>query len=129
MKRICFGAFLTLALTATAWAQSLPAGSVWQNQRGSEMTVTESDTAGFKGTFVNNADGFECKGAPMPMSGKALSKGLFFTVTFAPCATISVWHGKLNGDNLPTRWQLEYVNPKDGSFATMRGRDYFKRIR
>lgn len=129
MKCTGFAAFLLLALTSAASAQPLPAGSVWQNQRGSELTVTESDAAGFKGIFVNNAPGFQCQGAPIPMSGKPVGNGLFFTATFAACSSITVWRGKVSGDSLPTRWQLEYVNPKDGSFTTMRGRDDFKRVR
>jgi Avidin family len=118
--------FLLIA-SATASAQNLPALSNWKNDRGSTLSIWWAAGDQFKGLFTNFAAGFECQGMPYPAVGKVNPDGsLFFVVTFSQCNTVTTWHGRVAGNQLPTRWSLVYVN-KNGIPQKLHGKDIFTR--
>jgi len=128
MRRLIIAFVVLLATWGASQAQTLPVPSTWLNQRGSILTITTIDTAGnLKGTFVNNAAGFSCKGTPYDVAGAVKGADLFFYVTFGPCNTITVWRGRMKGAEISTQWELKYVDSAKGQFADLKGSDDFKK--
>jgi hypothetical protein len=125
-KMLATFVFLLVA-SATASAQNLPVLSTWKNDRGSILSIWWVSGDQFKGLFTNFAAGFECQGIPYPAVGRVSPDGsLFFVVTFDKCNTVTTWHGRLNGNQIPTRWGLVYVGP-NGIFQKLSGADLFTR--
>jgi len=119
----------TLAMACSAGAQTMATPVKWQNQRGSELTITSIDATGaLKGTFVNKAEGFECQNTPFDVTGRLFrSSEIFFVVTFGPCNTVTRWRGNIRGSKMRTYWLLTYVRPKDGGFTRLSGVDRFEK--
>jgi len=129
MKRILALLFFVF-VPFSAQAQITPF-STWANTRGSTLTVwfVDPSTGAFSGTYVNNAAGFECQGAPYQVSGATKGPAVTFTVNWTgvavpDCKSITIWRGEVVGPTIRTRWQLEYVG-SDGKFHRMNGVDIF----
>ena len=115
-----------LLVVSAASAQTVPAPSTWVNQRTSVLTILFVDSTGdFRGTYVNNADGTQCKGFPYPASGHTDGAKVSFAVTFAPCNTVTVWEGKIKGATFNTTFEAAY--PNNGRIEIWRGPDIFIR--
>jgi len=119
------GLLALLAANATAFAQSLPPWSVWQNQRGSFMKIFGIDPQGnFTGLYINNAPGFACQGLPgFALTGHTKGAAVAFRVAWnngiQNCNSTTVWTGRFSGAKLPTTWVLFGPN------GTQRGADIF----
>jgi hypothetical protein len=116
----------------SAQAQITPFSTL-VNTRGSTLTVWIVDpaTGAFSGTYVNNAAGFKCQGAPYEVSGVTKGPSVTFTVNWTgfavpDCKSITIWRGQFVGTTLNTRWTLDYVG-SDGKFHKLRGVDIFTR--
>lgn len=125
-----FALLLFSLVSLPAYAQ-LPVPSTWVNQRGSVLSIQTLDasTGTFTGTYVNNATGFSCRGQPYATAGNVTANKINFYVNWtsptAPtCRTITIWTGRVAGNNIPTRWKLYYVGA-DWNFHKMIGRDFF----
>ena len=82
----------------------------------------------FGGTFVNHANGFECKGIPYPAyGGEPRGAHATFTVAFHKCATYATWKGHLRGRKMYMPWSLVYY--VNGTPNYLKGVDVFWRIR
>jgi hypothetical protein len=129
MKRILLALTILLGVQTYAFAQALPSGSLWQNQRGSTLEVYFVDPAGsFQGTFTNQAAGFQCKGIPYQALGTVKNAAVVFSVTFVQCTSQTTWYGVVNGNKMRTNWILVYF-PPSGPPQTLRGTDVFTRVR
>lgn len=128
MFRLISALLLLAAMSVSAFAQSIPAGSSWKNQRGSQMYVANTDINGnFSGTYINNAAGFQCQGTPYQLAGRAGGSHLTFVVVWknfaADCHSKTVWRGRLIGTTtIQTHWVL--TGP---GIPTLRGADTFQR--
>jgi hypothetical protein len=131
MRRILALLFFVF-IPFSAQAQIVPF-STWVNTRGATLTVWTVDnvTGAFTGTYVNNAAGFECQGAPYEVSGASKGPSVTFTVNWKgfavpDCKSMTIWRGGVAGPILNTRWTLTYVG-SDGRFHKLRGIDTFSR--
>jgi hypothetical protein len=123
---------LGLVLAATAGcAQTIPANSIWENQRGSMLKITSIDgtTGALVGEYVNQAAGFACKGTPYPVTGWVEGEKIGFSVRWknatADCKSITSWTGYLEKGLLVTDWDLAYTDSSLGHATNMRGSDIF----
>jgi Avidin family len=130
MRRIL--ALLFFFIPFSVQAQIAPF-STWVNTRGSTLTVwyVDPSSGAFSGTYVNNAQGFKCQGAPYEVKGVTLGPAVTFTVNWTglavpDCKSITIWRGKALGPTINTRWTLDYVGA-DGRFHRIRGVDIFTR--
>jgi hypothetical protein len=129
MKRILLALTILLASGSLAFAQGIPAWSLWQNQRGSTLEVFLVDPAGsFQGQFINQAAGFQCKGIPYPATGTSQASSVIFAVTFSQCFSHTTWSGVVSGNLMRTNWVLIYI-PPNGPPQKLVGTDTFTRIR
>jgi hypothetical protein len=103
------------------------------NTRGSTLTVLFVDptTGSFAGTYVNNAAGFDCKGAPYAASGATKGTAVTFAVDWKgfgvpDCKSKTIWRGQAVGPTMRTRWVLDYIG-RDGKPHRMYGTDIFTR--
>jgi hypothetical protein len=125
--RVLTTVFLLLATMATAFAQNLPPLSTWKNEGGSILTIWWVSGDSFHGSFTNFAPGFQCQGIPYPAVGSVKPNGaVLLTVTFTNCNTVTNWHGRLLGNQIPTRWKLVYSD-SNGHFRTLYGKNVFVR--
>ena len=114
MRSVIAGFVVSIALVTTASAQTVPAPSVWINQRTSELDIASVDAAGvITGKFTNNAAGFKCQGTPIDIVGHTSKDGLFFGVTFAACNSIVLWNGRISGNTMTTSWVLSVLDPEN----------------
>jgi hypothetical protein len=131
MKRIfALLFFVFIPFSAQAQITSL---STWVNTRGSSLTVWFVDpaTGSFTGTYVNNAAGFDCKGAPYEVRGVSKGIAVTFNVNWKgfgvpDCKSTTVWRGQVMGSTMKTRWVLDYIGG-DGKPHRMFGSDMFSR--
>ncbi|QDM17079.1 hypothetical protein FNL55_14570 [Tardiphaga sp. vice352] len=129
----CLFTFLFLSLfPISAQAQITPL-STWVNTRGSTLTAwfVEPVTGSFIGTYVNNAAGFECQGAPYEVRGLTKGTAVTFKVDWnglgvPDCKSTTIWQGRVVGPTMSTRWTLDYTG-RDGKPHRMYGRDRFTR--
>ena len=90
MRRLLLALVILLGAQTLALAQSPLAPSLWKNQRGSTLEIqwahpSWDGVTHFGGTFVNHANGFECKGIPYPAyGGEPRGAHATFTVAFQP---------------------------------------------
>jgi hypothetical protein len=125
MMRLVCGLLIGFGLCGSAHAQ-LTEWSVWQNVRTSLLVVSTIDTAKgtFIGTFINNADGYRCKGFAVPITGKFAGGDVSFVANFAPCDnTITVWKGTVSGNTITADFDLWYVD--DYKFVEIKDTDTF----
>ena len=129
MKRILLALVVLLGFQSLAFAQALPAPSLWQNQRGSTLEVYYVDPAGsFQGQFINQAAGFSCKGMPYPAAGTIKGAAIIFSVSFVQCTSHTVWYGVVSGNTMKTNWILIYT-PPNGPPQRLQGTDLFTKVR
>jgi len=105
-----------VATSASAFAQSLPVPSGWQNQRGSDMKLYSTTPLGDStGVYFNRAAGFSCQygptnPVPYNVTGHANGTSVGFTVIWnngiVNCNSKTVWKGTLTGRTLKTTWVL-----------------------
>jgi Avidin family len=127
MVRLLASLFFLIVTSAGAFAQNLPLFSVWKNDGGSVLTVSQVSKHKFRGTFTSYAPGYGCQGIPYPAVGSVSRNGDFsLRVRFAKCASVTTWHGRLRGNQIVTRWKLVYVDLK-GRTKRMSGPNFFTR--
>ena len=125
MKRLLVVALFLVGLFDTAVAGAVMKGQVWTNQRGSVMKITSVDQLGrFRGTFTNNADGFDCKGQTYPVVGTNPGIQITFKVNFTRCRSVTTWQGNASGFGMSVPWVLNYFDAS-GKPQTMTGFDFF----
>jgi len=130
MYRLITALFVLVAVTVSASAQSLPVPSYWLNQRGSEVKLYNIDAQGhFLGVFINHAAGFACQNTPYELRGHTWGDHVKFAVLWKnwaqDCKSMSVWHGRLIGHTIWTRWVL-YTKNINGTISILRGKDNFQ---
>ncbi len=122
--------FISLTLwSASAYAQSIPAGSVWQNQRGSLFQINTVSANGLlTGFYVNKAAGYQCQNYGYPMTGWVVGTSVSFSVNWnngvVNCNSTTGWTGYVSGNTLVTKWNLS----ASGSTTILSGADTFTRI-
>ena len=71
MKRLVAALVFVVATSVSAFAQSFPVPSGWQNQRDSDMKLYSITPAGeFTGIYFNRAAGFACQYGPNNGAGE-----------------------------------------------------------
>ena len=130
MYRLVAALFLLTAATVSATAQNLPVPSYWLNHRGSEMKLYNIDAQGkFLGVFINHAAGFSCQNTPYDLEGRAWRNHVGFGVVWKnwveDCKSMTVWHGRVSGHTIWTRWVL-YVPRGNNMIPVLHGRDVFQ---
>jgi Avidin family len=129
MKRVLLALVVLFGFQSIAAAQGLPAWSLWQNQRGSTLEVFMVDSSGsFQGQFINQANGYDCKGIPYPAVGTSTAVAVVFSVTFVKCTSNATWYGVVTGNTMRTNWVLLYA-PPNGPPQKSQGTDIFTRVR
>ncbi|OSI63684.1 hypothetical protein BSZ21_23890 [Bradyrhizobium canariense] len=128
--------FFTLLLCAIIWRPvhaHLPGASSWVNQSGSVLSVQTLDpsTGDFTGKYVDKAAGFSSQGHPYPVAGNIKANKIAFYINWnsptAPtCRTVTIWHGRVAGGTIPTRWTRYYLGA-DWRIHLRVGRDLFRR--
>jgi len=120
-------------LTNTAYAQ-IPAGSTWENQRGSTLQITsiDSNTGALRGQYINRAVGFKCQGTPYDVTGWVVDGDkIAFSVRWrnssADCKSITSWTGYLDKGFIVTDWDLAYTDTDLGHPIVIRGSDTFQK--
>ena len=122
MRKLLLAIGVAFCCQTAALADPLPAGSTWQNQRGSLLNVgAVRGNGSFRGTYINNAPGFQCQGTPYPAIGRTSSAKTVFRVKFTQCQSVTTWTGTVNGPYMPTSWILIHNGQKQT------GQDYFYR--
>jgi len=112
----------------------------FENQRGSNMTVVFSQDPAttniyeMAGHYINNADGFPCRGTPYPLVGflDCASEAISFSVVWSNehenCKSATGWTGIVQSHSgsvkITTQWNLAYVDEK-GSPVIENGSDVF----
>jgi hypothetical protein len=121
-----------LAFTASVgWAQGIPAGSTWENQRGSTLRIIsiDSSTGAVQGEYINQAAGFGCKVTPYTVTGWVDGDKIAFAVRWknatADCKSLTSWTGYLEKGFLVTDWNLVHMDADLGRPTIMRGSDLF----
>ena len=131
MRRVFLCFVFLITTQAAAFAQTLSSWTTWVNQRGSVMTLRPFGAGQLSGHYVNNAQGFACRGTRYPLSGQTMGNRIQFTVQwknwYKDCNSTTVWRGRIAGNAIDSQWQLNYVDAH-GRPAVMRGRDRFTRI-
>ncbi|HEY2247586.1 MAG TPA: avidin/streptavidin family protein [Bradyrhizobium sp.] len=130
MKRFVCCLLLALGLATAARADGLPEWSIWKNPRESLLVISLVDTASgtFSGTFINNAKGYKCAGFGVPIRGKINGNTIVFVANFVPCVnTITAWRGTLGDKTISTSWQL-FSADDDGNFKELKKDDVFTRV-
>lgn len=130
MKNILAIIWLCAMGVGQASAASLPIPSVWKNQRGSVLTFKQINAGKVTGSFVNNANGFECKGEPgYRVDGNVNGTNINFAVDFKnkghDCYTITSWIGTINGNSIHTDWELAYIDGGTHQIVKDKGSDDF----
>jgi hypothetical protein len=129
VKRILLALTILLGFQTYAFSQTLPSYSLWQNTRGSTLEITYVNSDGsFQGTFINRAEGFQCKGLAYGATGMTRNTAVFFSVMFVKCISETIWYGTVTGNTMKTNWILVYTSPS-GPPKTSPGTDVFTRIR
>jgi len=130
MKRLVTALSIVVATSVSAFAQSLPVPSYWRNQRGSEMKIYAIDAKGnFKGIYINHG-GPGCQNSPFNLAGKEKVGGhvtfiVVWTNFMQNCNSQTVWHGRIEGKTIGTRWEFDtYGNPP----LSVRGSDIFQQL-
>ena|ERR1043166_4895115 len=110
MHRLLMSVVVLCGLCATAFADKLPAGSLWTNGFGSQLLITSVDVNGMlQGTFRNYAEGFGCVGIKYPISGRTTAAITTFKVNFLECKKIITWRGTVHhGSIFPAPFSLEH---------------------
>lgn len=116
MKRLVTALVFVVATSVSAFAQSLPVPSGWQNQRGSDMKLYSiTPTGDFTGVYFNRAAGFSCQygpnnPVPYDVRGHASGAAVTFKVVWnngiVNCNSTTVWTGTVQGRTLSTKWTL-----------------------
>jgi len=129
MKKTLLALVILLGFQSLAFAQGLPSWSLWQNQRGSTLEVGLVGAYGsFQGTFINQAQGYQCKGIPSNAQGTNAGGAVAFAVVFVQCNSLTPWSGTVSGSTLRTTWTLVYT-PPSGPPQKSQGSDTFTRVR
>lgn len=131
MTKIVIALAVWLIGAGMAQAQSIEAGSVWDNQSGSVLYIDEVRENGhFHGRYVNNAPGYACQGVEYRVVGDAFAPLISFSVVWKAeeetCHTITAWTGEYDADVITTQWSLVRYAEEDG-FARYSGDSVFER--
>jgi hypothetical protein len=132
VHRAILGILILVLSVGLAAAQGLPPGSTWANQRGSELLVLSVQADGtFTGQYTNRAPGFGCQDtydAGGQVSGNSIRFAVVWVNYRSNCNSITAWHGRIIGNNMPTSWELAYV-ATNGQIGITRGTDQFYRTK
>jgi len=111
----------------------------WVNERGSTMTLvftcngSQNAVCTLSGNYINNAQGFQCRGNPYPLVGvyyintQTLSWSVAWSNAVADCGSVTGWTGYLifsSPIQIVTNWNLAYSTGGTGR-AIMQGADTF----
>jgi hypothetical protein len=130
MTRFVF-ALVGLLGSGAAFGQSLPVGSTWVNDGGSEFTVDAVGPDGkITGTYVNKAAGFQCQEEPMAVIGWLDGDLVSFAVRWKnankDCGSITSWTGYVAAGRLFTDWDLIYTSAETGLPTHLKQSNVFK---
>ena len=132
MEAFRLAVFLFAILIASQAHAQVTAGSSWENDRGSILTIDTIGADGqFEGEYVNNAAGFGCKGTPYAVVGwlndNAIGWSVNWKETSEDCKSVTSWSGVILSPTLiETIWSLGYTSSDHGP-RVMTGSDYFSR--
>ena len=132
MKFLSLFILLTATMLFSGAQAQVVAGSVWENQRGSFLTVnTVNPDGSFEGTYLNNAPGFSCRGTPYQVTGWLNQNAVGWIVnwknTAADCASITSWAGVLLSPTvIETSWSLGFTSPTKGPSVIVGSDDFTK---
>lgn len=121
-------AFSCVSTIVAAEESSLTALSVWENQRGSKLTIQTIDPASglLTGNYINNAAGYGCIGSPYPVVGYVYGNVISWSVRWSnaqqDCQSITAWTGYYQNGKISTEWELVYGDQIGG------GSDTFSRV-
>ena len=113
-----------------ARAQNLAAPSSWVSEHGSILKITAWDATAktVTGLYINNTQGFECRGKPFDLAGTSAGRKITFKVVWKDgqqdCKADTVWNGTVNPRAIGARYVFSYVDRK-GRPAHLRGTDVF----
>lgn len=118
MLRIIAVAF-SVAFAGLSHAQGIATGSEWVNDGGSEMKISTINSDGsISGTYINKADGFNCKNEPMALSGWLNGDLITFSVRWknanVDCNSLTNWTGYYASGKIFTDWNLMFVSAQTG---------------
>ncbi|MEO1039498.1 MAG: avidin/streptavidin family protein [Pseudomonadota bacterium] len=125
---ICFIGWVLIAAPGFAQEPDL-ADSVWRNQSGSYLLITEIDETGrFSGAYFNQASGYRCQGLAYETEGRVHAGMIGFQVAWEHpaerCDSLTVWAGRIQGDVITTRWLLA----RAGNGELLEGESRFERL-
>ncbi|MXN63414.1 hypothetical protein GR183_00725 [Stappia sp. GBMRC 2046] len=106
--------FFCVSSVAMADGASLTALSVWENQRGSKLTIETIDptTGVLTGNYINNAAGYGCIGSPYRVVGYVYGNLIGWSVRWSnaheDCQSITSWTGYYQNGTITTQWELVY---------------------
>jgi hypothetical protein len=104
-----------LLLSLAACAQTFAPGQVWVNQRHSELAISSISADGaLRGTYTNQAAGFDCKNVPFDATGWVIGDFITFQVRWKnaskDCNSLTAWTGFVAAGTLNAQWELVYID-------------------
>jgi hypothetical protein len=129
VQRFC-GALVLMLLSVAAHAQTFAAGQVWVNQRQSALAITLLSPDGvLRGTYTNQAAGFDCKNIPFEATGWVAGDFITFQVKWKnatkDCNSLTAWTGYYSAGTLYTKWDLVYVDATTKKPTLLEDKDSF----
>ena len=119
--------------------EMLASGSSWTNQSGSvaslsfQLSGTQPSVYTVSGYYVNNAQGFSCRGTPYVLSGvyyintATISFSVAWSNSSEDCRSVTGWTGYFDFGSSPVRmvtdWNLAYLSSTGGQI--LQGSDIF----
>ncbi len=128
--RIVFVAVPLLLLNFVACAQTFAPGQVWINEKNSELTISSISADGaLRGTYTNQAAGFDCKNVPFDTTGWVVGDFITFQVRWKnaskDCNSLTGWTGFVSAGKLNTQWDLVYTDANTHKPTILQGKDNF----
>ena len=120
------------AENAIAEGDLFAAFSTWTNESGSTMNLEFGPANAVSGSYVNQAEGFNCLGTPYPLTGWVLGNFISFSVAwdndYENCNSVTAWSGFAEADGgsvqIVTLWALAFQGSSGPEIET--GKDLFK---
>lgn len=105
------------------------ASTSWVNQSGSVFTINSvAGTGELTGSYVNNAQGYGCRGVTYPVIGWVYGTAISFTTIWNSaterCNSVTGWTGYYNNGQIVTNWNLA-VDKSTQPSQIISGQDIF----
>lgn len=134
MKR--FAAVVVVLAAAACAAPPAPAaetGTLWRNERGSELRVDTVVDGRLTGAFRSSVGRVD-EGTWYPATGFVRGDVVGFVVDFGTAGSVAAWSGQIDGDRMATQWHLSRdVADADEAAelwsSVLSGADTFRRVR